>query len=188
MAHLLDGIAVLLIDGNNLLHRVAGAADPAAQRTLLPRLRAAIPTTTSTVFMLDGRADTGTARRERVRSGFEIRHSGPMSGDDALLKLISDTPAGERSAMALVTDDIALANRGRMLGARTKRLNWLEELIEAPGAGSVRIGAGRRPGQSTGQHPSTDYEREPWRPGRGATRKVGNAKRVRRRPNPPTAR
>ena len=125
----LDDVKVLLIDGNNVLHRIAGAADPTALRTLLPKLRAAIPETIATVLMLDGHADTGTYGRERIRRGFEIRHSGSFSADDALLRLIRDAPPTERHEMTLVSDDIALANRARMLGARTKRLAWLEQII-----------------------------------------------------------
>ena len=48
----LDGIDLLFIDGNNLLHRVAGSADPTAQRTLIPRLRDALPSSITTILML----------------------------------------------------------------------------------------------------------------------------------------
>jgi hypothetical protein len=181
----LDGIDVLLIDGNNVLHRLAGTADPAAQRTLLPRLRAAIPDGTGTIFMLDGRADAGTARRERVRPGFEIRYSGAAAtADEALLALIRDAHPDERHAMTLVSDDIALGNRARALGARTRRLVWLEELIGSPRGRQASIGAGRRAaGQSAGQaEPQEGEERVPWKPGRGATRKRGNPRRGRAGP------
>ena len=181
--HAFDAIEILLIDGNNVLHRLAGAADPAALRTLLPRLRATIPETVATVFMLDGRAETGGYGRERVRQGFEIRHSGSISGDDALLRLIRDAPPEQRHAMTLVSDDIALSNRARMLGARTKRLAWLEPLIGAPRARKVSIGAGRQAGQSAIQERGPDDdERTPWQPGRGATRKIGNPRRGRSGP------
>jgi hypothetical protein len=184
----LDGIDILLIDGNNVLHRVAGAADPAAQRTLLPRLRAAIPETVATVFMLDGHADAGAYARERIRPGFEVRHSGSYSADEALLKLIRDARPEERHAMTLVSDDIALSNRARMLGARTRRLAWLEELIGMPQAGRVSIGAGRRARQRSVNHEAAEDERTPWQPGRGATRKRGNPKRGQNRPPRATGR
>ena len=171
-----DGIQFLLIDANNVLHRLAGAADPTAQRTLLPRLRATIPETVATVFMLDGRAETGAYGRERVRPGFDIRHSGSMSGDDALLRLISNAPPEQRHAMTLVSDDIALSNRARTLGARTKRLVWLEQLIGEPPAKKVSIGTGSRAGQEAA-HQAQQDDRVPWQPGRGATRKIGNPKR-----------
>ena len=178
----LDGIAVLLIDGNNVLHRMAGAADPGAQRTLLPRLRATIPDTVATVFMLDGHADTGAYGRERVRPGFEIRHSGSITADDALLKLIRDAPPEIRHGMTIVTDDTALANRARALGARTTRLAWLEQLIGSPQARRTSIGSGRRSGQPARPANHQEDERQPWQPGRGATRKVGNPRRGRSGP------
>ena len=178
----LDDVKVLLIDGNNVLHRIAGAADPTALRTLLPKLRAAVPETIATVLMLDGHAETGAYGRERIRRGFEIRHSGSFSADDALLRLIRDAPPSERPDMTLVSDDIALANRARMLGARTRRLAWLEQIIGMPRAKQASIGAGRRPRQSGEHQPTADEERTPWQPGRGATRKQGNPRRAQKRP------
>ena len=183
-----EGVGALLIDGNNLLHRVQGRADPAAQRTLLPRLRAAIPGTIATVVMLDGHADAGEMRTTRIARGFEIRHSGSISADDALLRLIRDTPAAERSGVTLVTDDVQLSGKARHLGARTQRLLWLEKMLDGPDRPIGRIGSGppprsnSRPGTDTGE----DEDRQPWRPGRGATRKHGNPKRGARRPDRPT--
>lgn len=167
----LDGIEVLLIDGNNLLHRVSGSAEPGAQRTLIPKLRGVIPATIATVMMLDGHADSGTSRSERVGKGFEIRHSGSMSADDAIVRLINGYPPPDRSEITVVSDDRALADRARTIGARTQRLAWLENLIDAQHK-TVGIGAGAPP-----PAPRAEDEREPWRPGRGATRKHGNAKR-----------
>src|SRR6187397_407643 len=100
----LEGIEILLIDGNNLLHRVSGSADPSAQRTVIPRLRGAIPPTIATVFMLDGHADSGVTRSEKIGRGFEIRHSGSASADDAIIRLVFDTPANERSGVTVVSD------------------------------------------------------------------------------------
>src|SRR6186713_2623954 len=111
----LDGINVLLIDGNNLLHRVAGSADPTAQRTLIPRLRNAIPSTILTVLMLDGHADAGTHRKETIGKGFDVRHSGSITADDSLIYLIRDQPHERRVHTTVVTDDITLANRARHL-------------------------------------------------------------------------
>jgi len=178
----LDDVKVLLIDGNNVLHRVAGAADPTALRSLLPKLRAAVPETVATVLMLDGHAETGSYGRERIRRGFEIRHSGSFSADDALLRLIRDAPASERAEMTLVSDDIALTNRARVLGARTRRLAWLEQIIGAPREKQASIGAGRRPRASAGQAQTTDEDGTPWQPGRGATTKRGNPRRSQKRP------
>jgi hypothetical protein len=169
----LEGIEVLLIDGNNLLHRVSGSAEPGAQRTLIPKLRGAIPPTIATVLMLDGHADSGTSRFERVGKGFDIRHSGSMSADDAILRLINDYPAPDRAEITIVSDDRALADRARALGARTQRLAWLENLIDVPHK-AAGIGAG-----APLPMPRSTEEREPWRPGRGATRKHGNPRRGR---------
>ena len=122
----LDQIEVLLIDGNNLLHRVSGSADPSAQRTLIPRIRGAIPTTIATVFMLDGHADSGASRSEKVGRGFEIRHSGSASADDAIMRLVQETPQHERSGVTVVSDDRALRDRAHKLGAHPERLSWIE--------------------------------------------------------------
>ena len=134
----------LLIDGNNLLHRVSGSADPAALRGLLPRLAAAIPPTIATTIMLDGHPATGAGRSQRIRHGFEIRHAGSLSADEALLRLVRDSPRGT----TLVSDDRALRDKAQHLGAHTERLAWLEALLETrgPGAGGVGIGNRRRPG------------------------------------------
>ena len=97
MSQELDGIDVLFIDGNNLLHRVLGNAEPGAQRLLIPRIRSAIPATIATLMMLDGHADSGTSRREKVGRGFEIRHSGSASADDAMVRLITKYEPSERA-------------------------------------------------------------------------------------------
>jgi hypothetical protein len=161
-------IEVLLIDGNNLLHRLAGSADPAALRGLLPRLTAAIPEDIATTVMLDGYSAPGSGRSQRVRRGLEIRHAGSRSADDALLDLVRANPRGT----TLVSDDRALRDRAQHLGAHTERLGWLEGLLAG---GSPRtIGAGsRRAAMPLAEQP----EREPWKPGRGATRKRGNPRR-----------
>jgi hypothetical protein len=176
-ARAFDGIEVLLIDGNNLLHRVVGAADAGALRSVLPRLSAAVPASVATVLMLDGHPATGAVHRDHVRPIVEIRHAGSITADDALLDAIRDTPADARHAITIVTDDIALSNRARLLGARTQRLAWLEQLIERPPRKRASIGAGRQVRESGARERTEDEAREPWRPGRGATRKIGNPRR-----------
>lgn len=175
----LTGIARILIDGNNLLHRTSGAADAGAQRLLLARLSQSIPTTIETVVMLDGHAAAGTDRRQRVRRGLEIHHAGSLSADDALLNIVRDTPFGNRASVVLVSDDRALYEKARHLGVRTQRLAWLEALLDRPAGDSrpVSAGAGRPPRQAP---PPPEAEREPWQPGRGATTKRGNPRRGRR--------
>ena len=170
----LAGVSRLYIDGNNLLHRTSGGVDAGAQRLLLAKLSGAIPPTIHTVVMLDGHAASGTDRRHRVRRGLEIHHSGSISADDALLYLIKDVAPSERPQLTLVSDDRSLYEKARRLGAHTQRLAWLEGLLDKPAGESrpVSVGAGKPPPQ---EKPET--EREPWKPGRGATRKRGNPRR-----------
>jgi hypothetical protein len=125
------------------------------------------------VMMLDGHAAAGTRRQQKVSKGFEIRHAGSITADDALLRIVHDTPIQERHEITVVTDDRRLSDRARTMGARTQRLQWLESILDAPQPRtSSNIGAGRGP------KPSFDQpERNPWSPGRGATRKRGNPKR-----------
>ena len=72
---------LVLVDGDNLLHRVRGMRDEAGLRWLLPRLRAWRPPNATITVMLDGHPDPGEARRRRVATGVEFRHSGDVDGD-----------------------------------------------------------------------------------------------------------
>ena len=171
-----DGIDRLLIDGNNLLHRVSGNVDPGSIRLLLAKLSGAIPATLPTIVMLDGHAASGTDRRQRIRRGLDIHHAGSMSADDALLNIVRDMGYAARAGAVLVTDDRPLTDKARHLGARTKRLDWLEQIMDhpAPAAAGTQIGRkGVKPPAS-----DADPEHEPWKPGRGATTKHGNPKRT----------
>jgi rRNA-processing protein FCF1 len=104
---------------------------------LLPQLSAAIPATIQTIVMLDGHAAPGTGRPQKVAANLEIRHSGPLSADDALLQLVR-----HRTRMTtLVSDDRALRDKARSLGASTQRLDWLEDILSKVGGAS---GIGRR--------------------------------------------
>jgi hypothetical protein len=176
----LEGIELLLIDGNNLLHRLSGSADTGAQRLLLGRLRGALPAELRTVLMLDGHPASGTSYRERIARNLEIRHAGSATADDALVASVRDQPPGERAGIVIVSDDRSLVERVRTLGARTQRLAWLESLM----GGEHRSDATgiSRPLKPQPPTPPDDDEhpREPWKPGRGATRKRGNPRRQRR--------
>jgi hypothetical protein len=130
----------LLIDGNNLLHRVSGSAGEGALRGLLARLSGAIPAHLETIVMLDGHSAPGTGRSQKVTPNIEIRHSGSLSADDALLNLIRDRPNGT----TLVTDDRALRDRAMHLGGHTERLAWLESLMAQRPQGGTSLG-NRRP-------------------------------------------
>ena len=177
MTTALDGIARLLIDGNNLLHRVSGVVDDGAIRLLLARLTNAMPPTVETIVMFDGHAAAGTDRRQRVRRGLEIHHAGSLSADEALLNIVRDMAASDRAGVVLVTDDRSLTDKGRHLGARTRRLDWLELLLSGPSPNTATAGIGRK---GIKPPPAAEAEREPWHPGRGATTKRGNPKRAKR--------
>lgn len=140
-------IEVLLIDGNNLLHRLSGSAGDGAQRGLLPRLATVIPQNISTTVMLDGHAAMRSGRIQKIRNGLEVRHAGSHTADDALFNMVRDTPVGSRAMTTVVTDDRALTERIRHLGAHALRLAWLEGILEPPQSrgGGVGLGNRRRP-------------------------------------------
>ncbi len=183
---------LLLVDGDNLLHRVRGTRDEAGLRWLLPRLRAWLPAGAHVIVMLDGHPDPGEVLRRRVAPGIEFQHSGNVDADTALVAILGARPYADRARTLLVTDDRGLTDRARHVGGLTRRLDWLSvQLARAtgsPGAGqSARgmgpgtgppIGIGRgRSVRITEGRPERSEDRKTWRPGRGATRKVGNPKR-----------
>ena len=79
--------------------------------------------------------------------------------------------------ITLVSDDRALTDRARHLGAMTQRLDWLQNLLDHPPPAAAKAGIGAR---KPPRPPRAEPEREPWQPGRGATRKRGNPRRERR--------
>lgn len=137
-------IEVLLIDGNNLLYRLSGSAGDGAQRGLLPRLASVIPQGINTILMLDGHAAMGSGRVQKIRNGLEVRHAGSHTADDALFNIVRDTPVGSRAMTTVVTDDRALTERLRHLGAHTQRLAWLEGILEPPHSRGGGVGLGNR--------------------------------------------
>jgi hypothetical protein len=168
-----DDARVLLVDGNNLLHRISGGVEGGALRLLLAKLSGAIPATISTVVVLDGHAAPGTDRRQKIRGGLDVQHAGSISADDAVLNMIRDAAVGQRHAIVVVSDDRPLTDKARHLGARTRRLEWLQALIDRPVGQSAPASIGRKGIRPEREEP----EREPWQPGRGATRKKGNPRR-----------
>ena len=176
--------------------------DEAGLRWLLPRLRAWRPANVTITVMLDGHPDPGEAHRRRVATGVEFRHSGDYDGDSAIVATLRARPYAERSRTIVVTDDRQLGDRVRHTGGMVRRLDWLVNGLAAsvgepaPAAGPIRgnattdtagsgprrsrrrIGAGRRPSAPRDQPtPDASEEREPWRPGRGATAKRGNPRK-----------
>lgn len=171
-----DGIDQLLVDGNNLLHRVSGGVDPGQVRLLLARLSGVVPEAVGATLVLDGHAAPGTDRRQRVRRGLDILHSGSLTADEAMLNLIRDASSFARAGITIVSDDRALVEKARHLGARTQRLDWLEGILSGkPGKTQTHIG--RRGIAPPAAAAETSPDRQPWKPGRGATRKRGNPRR-----------
>jgi hypothetical protein len=143
----LDGIELVLIDGNNLLHRRRQGMGDAALRGLLVELQRKLPAGVRAEVILDGHPAAGTPLREKVSSRLELRHAGGTA-DDAIVAAVAALPWAGRGRTIVVTDDRALADRSRTAGALARRLDWLEALPAAaaprpqPGAS---IGAGKPP-------------------------------------------
>ncbi|HEX5825217.1 MAG TPA: NYN domain-containing protein [Candidatus Limnocylindrales bacterium] len=202
----LAGVTRLLVDGTNLLHAVSRGPDRQPPAALIGRLRGVIPAETAIELVFDGPPERGV-RGERIAHGLSVRFSGRHTADTILVTLVEDVAmaagaaAGGGSpatdAILVVTDDRDLRFALQRRGARTAGTSWLVKRMERPrllspsvgnprpprppssGQGppsSVRSPAGRAPGDTT-----EPGEREPWAPGRGATRKRGNAKRTPKR-------
>ncbi|HET7676942.1 MAG TPA: hypothetical protein VFK38_03750 [Candidatus Limnocylindrales bacterium] len=190
----------LLVDGNNVLHRLSGGVADASRRLLLARLRAAMPEGVTAVVALDGPPDPGGPWRERIGRTLEVRHAGHRAADALIVELVDGVPRAARASLIVVSDDRALGDRCRSLGATVRRLAWFEALLaraEGSGRGGpARLVAGATIGRrSKGPGPAPAARREadgrvdpepaderpPWRPGRGATRKQGNPARSPRR-------
>jgi hypothetical protein len=149
----LDGIELVLIDGNNLLHRRRLGLGDAALRGVLVELQRLLPTGVRAEVILDGHPAAGTPLRQRISPALELRHAGGAA-DEAILAAIAAQPWASRGRTIVVTDDRALADRSRTAGALPRRLDWLAALPPAAAATSAKagtsIGAGRprarRPG------------------------------------------
>lgn len=167
------GVGRLVVDGSNLLHRLArerGRPDAAPPVALTGRLRAAVPREIALTVFLDGPPDPGGPSALRS-GGVEIRHS-PRGGADAAI-LWSIRLGREAASTLLVTDDRDLARAARDLGARTVGTAWLIGRLTPR-----RAGASPAAGDAT----EADADERPvWRPGRGATAKRGNPRRAPRR-------
>jgi hypothetical protein len=153
-------LAFVLIDGDNLLHRVRGMRDEAGVAWLLPRLSAWRPPGVQVTVVLDGASDPGTPRRHRAASGISWEHSGRIDADTAIVDKARAQPYADRARTLVVTDDRGLADRARHVGVLTRRLDWLVDQLGGPAA---------RP--ATGSAPSGAPHGSPRRPvGIGARR------------------
>ena len=188
-------IALLLIDGDNLLHEVRGSRDAGAVAWLLPRLRRWRPDGMHIVVALDGHAEPGQPGRWVAAPGIWFQHSGSRSADDLLIEMLREQPYAERTRSAVVSGDHGLADRARRAGGATRQVAWLLRQLNAasgPGAISsgtaspVGIGQGPPTRRATPTSHSADADgRDAWQPGRGATRKRGNPRRAAKPPRAP---
>ena len=145
----------MLIDGDNLLHRVRGMRDEAGVAWLLPRLSAWRPAGVAVTVMLDGASDPGTPRRHRAASGITWQHSGRVDADTAIVDMARDRPYGDRARTLVITDDRGLADRARHVGVLTRRLDWLVEQLNRPTTPAAAPPGGRPgPGPTRSGAPS----------------------------------
>lgn len=186
-----DELQLLLVDGDNLMHRLRGGRDDAGLAWLIPRLRACLGPGTTAILMLDGHPFPGEPPRQNAAPGVELRHSGRVDADTALVSILEARPFADRARTAVITDDRGLTERAKRVGGMTRRLDWLRLRLERPPTGMSAAVPGqpptRRPGSAlgSGRPPRSDPppragdDARPWRPGRGATTKRGNPRRGR---------
>jgi hypothetical protein len=166
-----QGVSELLVDGNNLLHALAGSADPGALRLLLARLQASVPPTVATSIILDGHPDPGSPARIEARRGIVVRHAGRVTADRALTDELAARPVAARAGAVVVTNDNELRGQVRRLGARAEPVAWLVQRL-----GSRPLEPGTRRTQepappATSQPPATarsGRRRPPGSPPAGA--------------------
>ena len=195
----LAGTERLIIDGSNLLHALGrGKGRPAPAATRIGRLRAVIPAPIRIELIFDGPPEPGL-RGTRIASGLTVRHSGSMSADRLIERLVAEavgsggTPDAAHAAgdaILVITDDIELGQRVRRRGGRSAGAVWLTRrldrgVLSAPSSGRPRPpkptpGHGASGGSSS-HDTDEDVERRGWQSGRGATKKTGNPKRGRPR-------
>ena len=150
-------LELLVIDGDNLLHRVRGMRDDAGLHWLLPRLRAWRPAGVQVLLMLDGSPGAGMGRRQLAAPGIQMQHSGRLDADTAIVELVRARGYAERMRTVVVTDDRQLSDRVRYGGVLVRRLDWLIDLLSRPnpdaaeavkGAAMARAAAPRSPVRS----------------------------------------
>jgi predicted RNA-binding protein with PIN domain len=119
----------VLIDGNNLLHRLAPAAHSRAdvRRLVLDVCR---HRTTRITVVFDGPPPSGSPSDELLGS-VTIVYSGAEEADAVIVRKL---PAGRRARNWLVvTDDRELAARVRQRGAEVRRVrDWLDRRQQPP--------------------------------------------------------
>lgn len=179
----LEGIERLLIDGSNLLHALRRGAPAAPAATLIGRLRGVIELPVRIELLFDGPPDPGLYGA-RIASGLMIRYSGHVSADTMLARMVSE--AVDPARLLVVSDDIDLRHEITRRGARTAGTAWIIGRLDRSRLLSPSIG---RPKPPPAPEPAATDDAEPapgWQPGRGATTKRGNPKRLAKttRPGP----
>lgn len=189
----LQGVSRLLVDGTNLLHALSRGPQRQPAAALIGKIRGAIPLETHITLVFDGPPERGV-RNERIAQGLTVQYSGRYSADTILITLVADAAMMSESATAtdailVVTDDRDLRFAIRKRGARTAGAAWLLGRLERPPTrpGATTIGNARPPRpprivQGPPGEDTSDQSDEPrWQPGRGATTKTGNGRRMPRR-------
>jgi hypothetical protein len=184
----LDGIDRLVVDGTNLLHQLVrgGGGPPAA---IVGRLRAAIPGTVRILLVFDGPAEQGGRDVGRVAQGMSVRYAGRRTADTTILEDVEASGMEDPSAPGrtlVVTDDNALRRGVGRAGARSIGTAWRlcrfdRTVLSAPSAGNRRAPMPPPSAGGDGTGPDGEPPTRRWRPGRGATTKVGNPRRAPRR-------
>jgi hypothetical protein len=171
----LEGIVRLIVDGTNVLYALRRSPAPLPPAALIGRLRAMVPPGVAITVVLDGSPEHGLVARQ-VASGVEVRYSGRATADELIAHLVGDPHRPEAAGTLVVTDDIELSNTVRRSGGRTVRNGWLIGRLERQRLSAPAPG---RPGLVPPPDPEAAEAAEAprWSPGRGATRKRGNAHR-----------
>jgi hypothetical protein len=169
----LAGVSRLIVDGTNLLHAIGRGPDPAPTSALVGRLRAAIPPEVAVEVVFDGVSPGGGI--QQATSGVFVRFSGRRPADALILDL------AQPDEMLVVTDDRDLRERLGARGTPTARTSWLVRRLERGRLSAPSVG-NRRPQLRSPGGATSEPEREPWKPGRGATAKRGNPRRRRAGP------
>lgn len=194
----LAGIERLIVDGTNVVHALGRGRGPVPPALVLGRLRSVVPVGVAIDLVFDEPPAPGLGRR--IGPGLTVHHAIEHPADDLIVALVGEAvggtrrpparPAGReavasRPRVLVVTDDRELSRRVRLRGAATAPTGWLvarlaRTKLAAPAAGRRQPppspdGLASPSGRRQPDAPSLD--REPWRPGRGATRKRGNPRR-----------
>jgi hypothetical protein len=179
----LEGIERLLIDGTNLLHALRRGEGAAPAATLIGRLRGVVEMPVRIELLFDGPPDPGL-HGARIASGVLVRYSGQLSADTLLARMVSE--AVDPGTLLVVTDDIDLRRELTRRGARTAGTPWIVGRLDRSRLVSPSIGRPKAP--PAGEPVVTDdtVPAPGWQPGRGATAKHGNPKRLAKaqRPGP----